>query len=124
MDNLTKMLDELSELYAQRDLSQLEKQRMIDAILTPEIKSRIAEVEAEFSGKGETVSEKITDLETQVKQAVIANGASVKGQFLHAVYTKGRVTWDSKQLEGLMIAVPQLSQARKEGEPSVSLRKI
>ncbi len=121
---IEKLLDELSELYAQRDLSTLEKQRLIDEVLTPEIKAKISEIEAEFNGKSDTVSEKISTLETQIKDEVKKNGASVKGQFLHAVYTKGRVSWDSKTLDGLMIAVPQLASARKEGEPSVSLRKI
>ena len=122
--NTIEKLNELAELYAQRDISMMEKQRLIDAIMTDEIKAKIAEVEAEYSGKSETVTEKITALESEVKELVKENGASVKGQFIHAVFTKGRVTWDSKQLDGLMIAVPQLAQARKEGEPSVSLRKI
>ena len=123
MDTIEK-LNELAGLYAQRDISMMEKQRLIDAIMTDEIKAKIAEVEAEYSGKSEAVTEKIAALESEVKELVKENGASVKGQFIHAVFTKGRVTWDSKQLDGLMIAVPQLAQARKEGEPSVSLRKI
>lgn len=117
-------LDELSELYAQRDLATLEKQRLIDEIYTAEIKAKIAEIDAEFAGKNEAVSEKITALEAEVKQAVLVNGASIKGQFLHAVYTKGRVTWDSKALDGYAKAHPELVEYRKEGEPSVSLRKI
>ena len=122
--NTIEKLNELAELYAQRDISTMEKQRLIDAIMTDEIKAKIAEVEVEYSGKSEAVTEKIAALESEVKELVKENGASVKGQFIHAVFTKGRVTWDSKQLDGLMIAVPQLAQARKEGEPSVSLRKI
>lgn len=122
--NTIEKLNELAELYAQRDISTMEKQRLIDAIMTDEIKAKIAEVEAEYSGKSEAVTEKIAALESEVKELVKENGASVKGQFIHAVFTKGRVTWDSKQLDGLMIAIPQLAQARKEGEPSVSLRKI
>ena len=117
-------LDQLSELYAQRDLSTLEKQRMIDAILTPEIKAKIAEIEAEFSGKSEVVSEKIAALESEIKEAVKLNGASIKGQFLQAVFTKGRVSWDSKSLDGYLKAHPELEEFRKEGEPSVSLRKL
>ena len=124
MTVINEKLDELAELYAQRDLSLMDKQRLIDAVLTEEIKSKIAEIEAEFSGKNEAVSEKIALLETEVKDLVKQNGASVKGQFLHAVFAKGRVTWDSKQLDGLMIAIPELAQARKEGDPSVSLRKV
>jgi len=117
-------LDELSELYAQRDLSALDKQKLIDAILTDEIKAKIAEVEVEFSGKAESVNEKISLLESEVKELVKQSGASVKGQFLHAVFTKGRVTWDSKSLDGYVKAHPELAEFRKEGEPSVSLRKI
>lgn len=124
MTVINEKLDELAELYAQRDLSTMDKQRLIDAVLTEEIKAKIAEIEAEFLGKNEAVSEKIESLETEVKDLVRQNGASVKGQFLHAVFAKGRVTWDSKQLDGLMIAIPELAQARKEGEPSVSLRKV
>lgn len=121
---IEQKLDELSELYAQRDLATLEKQRLIDEIYTAEIKAKIAEIDAEFAGKNEAVAEKIAALETEVKQAVLVGGASVKGQFLHAVYTKGRVTWDSKSLDGYVKAHPELAEFRKEGEPSVSLRKI
>lgn len=121
---ITKKLDDLSELYAQRDLSEIDKQKLINTILTDEIKVKIAEIEAEFSDKNKIVFEKIALLENEIKELVKQNGASVKGRFLHAVFTKGRVSWDSKQLDGLMIAIPELKQARKEGDPSVSLRKI
>ena len=121
---IEQKLDQLAELYAQRDLTTIEKQRLIDEIMTAEIKARMSDIDAEFSGKTEAVNEKITALENEVKEEVKKSGASVKGQFLHAVYAKGRVTWDSKGLDGLIVAVPQLAQFRKEGEPSVSLRKI
>lgn len=117
-------LDELSELYAQRDLATLDKQRLLDEILTAEIKARMADIDAEFSGKTKVVDEKIKALEAEVKQDVLQNGASVKGQFLHAVFTKGRVTWDSKSLDGYAKAHPELLEYRKEGDPSVSLRKV
>ena len=117
-------LDELSELYAQRDVSTLEKQRLIDSVLTEEIKAKITEIEAEFSGKTQTVVEKINILEAEVKELVKALGQSVKGQFLHAIFTKGRVSWDSKALDGYAKAHPELAEYRKEGDPFVSLKKI
>jgi len=121
---ITNKLDELAELYAQRDLTMLDKQKLLDEILTAEIKARMADIEAEFSGKSEIVNEKILKLESEIKDAVKQEGTSIKGQFIHAVFSKGRISWDTKILDGLMIALPELSQARKEGEPSVSLRKI
>ena len=121
---IEKKLDALAELYAQRDLAMLEKQRLIDDLYTAELKKQIADIEAEFAGKTDGVSANIAALEEEVKTDVKAHGSSVKGKFLNAVFTKGRVTWETKGLEGLMVAVPQLAQFRKEGEPSVSLRKV
>lgn len=114
-----QLLENLTEAYALRDLLNIEKARAIP----DEIKKVLADIDAEFAPKLETVEATIADLEAQAKAAVIEAGATVRGGALQAVYAKGRVTWDSKQLDGLMIAVPQLAQARTEGKPSVSIRK-
>lgn len=125
---IEKMLDELAELHSQRDLAQMEqkrlKQEQIDAVLTDEIKTRLAEIDAEFAGKSDIASDKIASLEAEIKKLVTEKGASVKGEFLHAVFAKGRVTWDTKALDGYVKAHPELTEFRKEGEPSVSLRKV
>ncbi len=117
-------LNLISEYQAQQSILQLERQRIIDEAMPAEVKARIAEINAEFNGKDEAVSENIKALEKQVKEEVIESGESLKGAFLHAIYAKGRVTWDGKMLEGMMSIIPGLKDARKEGEPSVSLRKI
>jgi hypothetical protein len=57
-----------------------------------------------------------------VKESVIAGGESVKGEFLHAVYVKGRTTWETKLLDGFAAAHPEILQFRKVGEPSVTIR--
>lgn len=121
---IEQMLDQLAEYQAQRTLIELDKQKAVESIMTPEIKQQLADIETEFASKYEGVDANIADLTEKVKQAVIENGASVKGSFLHAVYSKGRVSWDSRKLDGLMIAIPQLAEARNEGDPSVSIRKI
>src|SRR4030067_864278 len=41
---ITTMLDALAEMYAQRDLLSNDRQRAIDAILTPELQAQIAAV--------------------------------------------------------------------------------
>ena len=121
---IEQKLDQLAEMYAQRDLATMDKQKLIDELYTPELKKQIADIEAEFSAKTDAVNENIATLEAEVKEEVKQHGSSVKGKFLNAVFTKGRVTWETKGLEGLMVAVPQLAQFRKEGDPSVSLRKV
>ena len=119
---IKELLDRLAEYQSKRDAANLEKQALIDEVYTPEIKQRMAEIEAEFAGKTETVNENIAALEAEIKQAVINHGASVKGSFFHAVFAKGRVSWDTKSLDGYAAAHPELIAFRKEGDPSVSIR--
>jgi len=118
------MLDQLAEYRVQHDAIVLEKQAMLDAILTAEIKARMAEIEAKFAPKIECVIVNISTLEAEIKHAVIKYGASVKAAALQAVFTPGRVTWDTKGLEGYMVAHPEVRIFRKEGEPSVSIRAV
>lgn len=40
-----------------------------------------------------------------------------------AVWSKGRVTWDGKGLGGYMVAHPEIEAFRREGKPSVSIRR-
>lgn len=117
-------LNQLAEFQAQLDAVTLAKQAALDEIYTPEIKARINEIEMAFAVKLEGVSENIAALEAEIKQAVISAGTTVKGSFIQAVFTKGRVSWDTKSLDGYAVAHPELLSLRKVGEPSVSLRAV
>lgn len=122
--DLKIMLDQLSEYQSQRDVLGLRKQELIDTLLTPEIKWQITEIEAEFQGKALTVDENINILTADIKEAVITCQETVKGSHLMAVFVRGRVTWDGKRLDGMMSLIPALRDARKEGDPSVTIRRI
>ena len=117
------MLEQLTEFYAQRDLLMIDKKRALEDAMPAEVKQRMNELEAEFGDKEEAVKDNIAALEAEVKQAVLDEGATVKGGSVQAVYVKGRVSWDSKALDGYCKAHPELEEYRKQGNPSVSLRK-
>lgn len=123
MDTIAK-INQLDEFMCQRDMIAVHKQEAIDAILTPEIKAQLADVEAEFSGQFTAVDENIASLTGEIKADVLTSGATVKGERLSAVFSKGRVSWDTKALDGYSAAHPEVARFRKEGEPSVSIRKI
>ncbi len=118
--NAQALLEQLTEAYARRDLLNIDKKNAIPA----DVQKVLNDIAAEFDPQLHTVESKISELEEQAKQAVLEAGDTVKGGALQAVYSKPRVTWDSKQLDGLMIVIPELAQARKVGQPSVSIRKI
>jgi hypothetical protein len=121
---IKKLLNDLADYRAGRDAINLQKQAIIDTILTDEIKKQIADIEAEFAEKSVTVNEKIAEAEAAVKTAILEHGASVKSDFLHAVWVKGRISWDTKSLDGYAVAHPELLGFRKEGEPSVTIRTV
>lgn len=118
------MLAKLAEYRAQRDVAMLHRQEAIDAIMTPEIKARLSDIEAEFGLMAEAAEQNIVTLEAEIKRAVIDHGSTVKDAHVQAVYTKGRVTWDVKALDGYAISHPELFVFRSEGDPSVSIRTV
>lgn len=107
------------------------RKNAVDAEFTPkvnavyaQVETRKADINAEFAGKTEAAQANIEKLTDEIKAEVVQAGQSVKGKHYQAVYTRGRVTWDTAKLDGLMILLPQLKEARKEGQPSVSIRRI
>jgi len=124
MIEIAQKLERLSTLYTERDGLAAQKQKLIDQVLTPEIKKRLEEIEAEFAGKDEAAAAHIDTLEDEIKRDTLTFGESVKAAGFQAVWTKGRVTWDSRGLAGYGESHPELLKFRKEGEPSVSIRRL
>jgi hypothetical protein len=89
-----------------------------------DVAARKAEIDAEFSGAAQAVRDNIAKLENEIKGDVKQAGQTVKGQYFMAVYNKGRVTWNTDKMEAWMVTHPFLAEARKEGEPSISIRHI
>ena len=119
---IQEMLSELSVLYGERDMLELDREALIDQVMTPEIKAKIAEINAEFADKQVAADERVAKLTNAIKAAVAEFGDTVSSQHLMAVYAKGRVSWDTAKLDGLAMVIPQLASARKEGQPSVTIR--
>lgn len=122
--NTTEMLEALTELYAQRDLLQIDRKRAETAAMPQEVIDAMNDIAAEYFLKESAVNNKIAVMEDDVRAAVLETGSTVKGGSLQAVFTKPRVTWETKGLDGLMVAYPELGNFRKVGAPSVSIRKM
>ena len=137
-------LNTLADYKAQRDLLSLQKdeqrqaitaarQDKITAVMPPEVLKLLAEIEAEteqyysdleaeYAGREEVVNKNYADLEEEIKADVKTHGASVKGEFLHAVWAKGRESVDIKAFAGYVVAHPEAASLIKTGEPTVSIR--
>ena len=120
---ITNLLDKLSEIQSAADALQADYEQKRAAILAT-VQEQLDALEAEYTPKLSAAVENANTITQAIKAAVIEQGASVKGAYLQAVYTKGRVSWDSKALEGFSAAHPEILTFRKVGEPSVSVRGL
>lgn len=117
-----------------------------------EVARRKREIEEEFSGTVEAVNKNIEALKAEIKRDTIAQKLTAKGNFYQSVFTKGRVTWATDALDSIyyrlngvlakldtFVAIQDelseirasvkqitadLTNARKEGEPSTQLKKL
>lgn len=121
-DSIARKLDRLAEYRAQRDLLDVQKNAAIDSVLTPEIRAKLAEINAEFEPDERAADESIAALELEVKADALAYGETVRGERVMAVWNRGRVSWDNAGLERYMEAHPEIKRFRRQGEPSISIK--
>ena len=121
--DIYEKIEKYSDIGFGIDLIHQEKQALIDEVLTPEIKEKLAEIDAEFEPKIEQLLQEKSQLEAEIKDEVLTAGRTVKGTYHSFVWSKPRVSWDTKALDGYALAHPEIQQFRTEGNPSVSVRK-
>lgn len=92
------------------------------AALESSILPALTVVEEQYEDRLNGMDIAVNAAETNVRIAVLVVAKSVKGTHLHAVYTQGRTSWDSRGLDGYAVAYPEVLKFRSIGEPSVSIR--
>ena len=137
LEKMAELSDYLSTYEAskvdKKSVLEMQMNTLIDSVLTPEIMAKVNEIKEEFQPMFDALDNDLDylenkseyeALEAEVKQEVIEAGQTIKGSCLQACYAKGRVSWDTKMLDGYVVAHPEVEQFRKVGEPSVSIRKV
>jgi len=109
---ITKILNDLSEAQAQRELLRLDMEAAIKAATPPEVAAAAEAIKIEAEGKFEAVDTRIKELDSLARQAAKSYGESVKGEHLHAVVSK-TTTWDSSKLAKYAVAHPEITRFAK-----------
>ena len=120
--NAKELLDEYTNNLAGIDTFKMEKDKRYGMVITPEIKAQLENIDREIDPIIEQFNTRAAELADLIKAEVIAAGQTISGEHHQAVYSKPRVSWDSKGLEGYAVAHPEILVFRTEGSPSVSLR--
>ena len=121
---INRDLDELAEVEAQLDLLVLSKKEMINSVIPFVVRQHMDDIEVEFASKIAVTEANIAQLREHIRQDVLELGSTVKGEFIMAVWTKARTSWDTKALNGYAAAHPSLNDLRKTGKPSVTIRVV
>lgn len=122
--NIETQLNLLADLQAQEESIRLRYEERRQTIITDEILAQLAELDADMTAELSPLDGEIEYLTNAIKEKVITVKASVKGSFLQAVYSKPRVSWDTKGLDGYAVAHPEITTFRTTGAPSVSIRGV
>jgi hypothetical protein len=122
-EEIRMRLDELSEVMSVRDAARIDYETARRMLIPEDIRAALADMDAEFTMRDAAIAMNIEELEKEIKQIVLAHGASVKGAHVHAVYSKPRVNWDAKGLDRYAARHPGVLVMRSEGDASVALRK-
>ena len=77
---------------------------------------------ADFDEVNKDLIDEIAMIESEIKEAVLAKGETVRTERIQAVWNKGKTTWDGGLLEGYAVAHPEILAAKKTGKPTVSFR--
>ncbi len=123
-EEILNLMNQYVEMKTQATQLESEKQRLIEETMPPDVRQRVAEIEAEFAGKTQAAEGSLAALEEKIKAAVVAAQANVAVEGMKASYHAGRVTWDSKGLEDAMSNNPQVAEAigqfKKQGKEYAS----
>jgi len=116
LDRLADLKDELAARHAAKDLARKE--------VLVKVQTELDTLDFAYADPIAALLSEADTLEAEIKDAVLTLGKSVKATRLQMAWAKGRVSWDTKGIEGLAKVYPVLLDFRKEGPPSVSLRAV
>jgi len=123
MEPIIAKLDQLSEIKAATEVTRLDYEAKRVEIMKA-VQAQLDDLAAEFEPLLNSAEERATALEAEIRQDVLAHGASVKGRRLYAVFSRGRVSWDTDRLDVYASTHPEVIEFRTQGQPSVSVRVV
>jgi hypothetical protein len=120
-EQIVQKLDRLTNLRAAVDVARMDHETKRTEVLK-KVQAELDAIEAEFQPVLDAAEANASALEAEIKNDVLLRGESLHGGVYHAIYMKGRVSWDSDGINDYARAHPEVLKFRKEGQPSVSLR--
>ena len=121
-DEIKEMIASYSDLFYELEFLRIQKDEVIQSVIPDDVKQKIEEIEDEYADKFDDAQERLKNLESVIKSAVLSIGESVDSDKHNFVFQKGRTTWKTKVLDDLAVDNPEILQARKQGKPFIQIK--
>jgi len=86
------------------------------------VEQDLADIAAEFEPSMQSAAALVAALEPGLRDMAIKVGETIKNERVSIIPVAGRVTWDTKALDGYAVANPAVERFRKVGEPTTQIR--
>jgi len=121
-DRLKSKLDKLANIQEGLTSAEEEAQLLIESLLEqdPEAKEKYEKLQVTRT----ELQDEAVEVESEAKELAVEVGETVNGEKLQAVVNKGRLAWDNDLLVSWSILLPAIMEAKKQGAPYISIRKV
>lgn len=119
--NVQKLLDELHEVMAAQNSASEKAAQDKLALLTSSQAAQFEQIDNWLAHRNAQLDKFEKTLRAQIKAVVLQSG-KVRGKHLQAILVT-RTKWNSKGLDGFMVAHPEIAAFRSETK-SVTIRKV
>jgi hypothetical protein len=120
-EHIVDKLNRLTDLRAAVDLTRMDYETKRRAIMQ-KVQTELDALDEEYTPLIEGAENNAALLEAEIKNDVLLRGESVRNENFQAIYTRGRISWDSEGIGKYALVHPEILKFRKEGQPTVSLR--
>lgn len=121
--HLNRFADALEELEQQAEALAIAQEQALRDLLGDLYPAYRAHVD-DYDQRANEIASAIRDNEAGLRQTAVTVGHTVVVSHYRLQYQTGRVTWDNRALDGYAAAHPEILAFRKQGPPTVSLRRI
>lgn len=118
---VTRTFRALAEARAEAAALEAEYRAARSAVLA-QVMDQLSAVDAAYADRLRDATEAAAKNEEALRALLLRLKHSVTLAGIRAVYTAGRVTWDSKKMENYSQLHPEVREFRKVGKPIVALR--
>ena len=101
-----------------------EYKRVVEDVIPVEVRDKISSIKDHYAPITEYQNGIIKVLEAEIRADVMKMGQTVKDDRVQIIYTKGRTSWATKELEGYAVSHPEINVFKHIGEPSVIIRYL